>query len=329
MWMQARLIVLTLLVTGLIWFYADQAIKETGTLTVQLELPSLSQVDANITSPPDRAIELSISGAAKNLARAMGELDKQQTITLNPPTTEPGSHTIELLPLVQQDGFLAKYRLTLNSISPPQAEVFMDKIVTRKMKIEADTPVGVEFIREPVFDPEFVALRYPSLRDKDLPSGDVIIISMAKFTNSAPGTPVELTIPVPLPLDGASITLEPPSTTLRMTLKKRLVDKELEDSISVEVKMSASQVGHYTVEFKGGIADEFIKPTLTGPPEVMAMLRPNQVSAYIEVTVEDIEASKGSEDWRETAVKFDLPSPDISLKPGTEHPREFRVRPVE
>jgi hypothetical protein len=335
MWVQIKLIFLTIVVTGLIWFYADQAIKETETLVLTATVTSGKDLIPRIVKPSGGNVEVVVKGSAKDISRARkdSQSGKLGSFTIALADLDYGAHSIDLRSRVEDSAMFSDRNLVLVSVSPVELVVDVDKKVRREVKLAPVKPVGVQFVDGPTFDPPAVTVEYPFSREKDLRVEEGIMIGIADYVaGQAAGERLIRRVPMPVSLGDQKspvpVECYPKQVSLRLTLQSSQFEDFLSDSIPVRLLVAPDLIGKYEVEFKQGDAAKFDRPKVKGPREVLAALTPQDVHAYILLARDDVKESVANpEKWLSRPIQYNFPSQEVSLV-GQPTLVDVRARPA-
>lgn len=308
---QIRLILWTLALTVLIWFYANQASHSTTTLLVpvKLVLPeagspwALRVVDAPADQPNVKHVKMTVRGP-KQAIRLL-ETDNAQgqfvlTVKLGEQLT-PGRTNRNLYADLSSSPELLQRGLTLQEVVPETVEFEVDRYV--KVPVEFRPAAGSfesALIGKPVIQEQVTTRVLEGKAGKDisiyplaLPLEDAIREALQRQTNETDG-PLSLRFPVSLQRarTPTEATFEPPvvHVTVQLQAQSRIERKTVRP-LSVMVKAQDFFDG-YEIEWEDKTGAQFTQSVICRVPlsklELFRQLDSTEILAFVVIDSSDL-----------------------------------------
>lgn len=349
---QLRLILSTVALTVLIWFYANQASLSTTTLMVPVKLVlteagspwALRVVDAPPDQPDIRQVKMTVRGP-KQAIRLLETENAQGRFMLRVKLAEqltPGRTSRSLYADLSGSSDLLQRGLTLKELSPEAVEFEVDRYV--KVPVEFKTAAGAfenALVGKPVVQEQVTARVLESKVGEDavsfpiaLPLEDEIKEALQKQPTDADG-PLAVTFPVSLQQVRTPVeaVFEPSvvNVTVQLQAQSRIVSKTVRP-LSVMVKAQDFFDG-YEIEWEDKTGAQFTQSINCRVPvskmELFRQLHSTEVLAYVIIDSSDLppEAAAGSPaatlpapvaptaTYRTKQVHFVLPAGFEDVKP--------------
>jgi len=149
-----------LLVSVLIWIYADMQHTETQEITAYVVLYTTNP-DQTITSPTRIKVVFTLVGSRKNLEAFRDKHSNRDLLKFDLAKAGPGSGgAIPTLKILRQTPDLVKLGLSVQSVSPETIEVRLDEVVEHDVPVEF-VPTGRAIAGPPTVTPPRIKIRVP------------------------------------------------------------------------------------------------------------------------------------------------------------------------
>lgn len=301
--------------TLLIWFYADQAGTRSEDYVVWLSLRPPGSAQWRFADPnSERArVRITLSGTTGALGDVREDLDKNTlrftyVIEADPPS---GPYRVGLLEKLDSFEEVRRRGLTVRNVDPPAVTVLIDRFVTKELPVvaRADT---FKIVQTTTVAPPTVQVTMPESQIDKLEQTEIIaniealeahralIREHLMSSESKPGEGIGLQdVPLVRP-PGAILDYE--RVFVRAVIEQREQSKLLR-SVYVRFDVSADQWRGYDLEVKDN-ADLALEVKVRGPSDLIASLTPQDVRAYVEIKTGDAIRTEG---WLTRTVNFVLP----------------------
>ncbi len=287
-----RTALIVVLLTGLIWFFADQAATDSKTISIQLSVHSPGTDYIIVGNDPDPLrFEVTFRAPRGVIRQIDDELRVRPlapTFVLDrPDRNQPYAKlTFESIKVFQQLDAVRQRGLSITSVHPASFSVEIDSMVRRTMRIKPEFGEMVVEYEEP--KPPAVDVILPSRMADELP-GDTLAVDVARYVDA--GKPdqlqhpsVELRWPQPGP-QAKFVRFEPSSFDIRFRLKDTTAQRTFQ-SVPVSFSATYEVLSRYTpvpvdpAEFRPDIV-------VAGPKQLIDNLRKEDIKLVVDVYASD------------------------------------------
>lgn len=298
---------IVVLLTGLIWFFADQADTASKTITLRLAVQPPSSAYLVMAQEPE-ALQFEVTFSASRAV--IDEMDKQlQTKPLNPTfvmgkpekDAKRARQTFESIKVLSQLDAIRRPGLTITSVRPEMFTVEIDSMVRRPMRIKPEFGEMVVDAGDP--KPVSVEVILPSTMADEL-SGDTLAVDVTRYVDaSKPNELQHPTVELQWSQSGPKAKLvrfEPASFDIRFKLKDTTAPRTFR-SVPVSFSATYEVLSRYTpvpldkAEFLPDI-------TVAGPRQLVENLRKEDIQLVVQVYGSD-EANIGQPISRQIKIQ--------------------------
>ena len=321
------------LVTLLIWVYADMEHTNTQTVMITLQLDSGDPAKLTILSSPTHSLNATLSGSKSSLDQLRRKLARQgNTLTCDVSDVTPGKPVLLTADRLLRDQTLLK-GIRIDRVDPPGVEVQLDPVVHIRNVMVTLASQGAELTNPPAPQPVDILVsqsRWKEIQlalDGTLPT---LVTQQIDLSALARGKTVPVSASVIPLLEGVEVTCTPAKLTFPVQI--RSATETLSLPVAVEVATPAAWAMAEDPTWKDYMlvtnpASEW-RPTLTVIGSKRDLL-PENIRANVRLTDDD---KKPVEGWIERTVSIDL-SPGTSLRlqgaaPTVQFRLEKRPAPV-
>lgn len=314
MWKHLQTLAFVVVVTALIWVFAESESLTRRTLDVDLSFTASAEVlrAVRLADPNFKGrVQLELVGSTG----AVTELERRlsRPLALRPGgesfPTEPGERTIDLREILRATPGIGDRGVTFARVEPPTIRVNVDELREVQAKVIVEVADG-ELDGPAEVLPPTVTLRAP-VRLLAAADSDPIVtarIERAALTGMVPGR-AELVKNVPLRPGLAfagdpDVSVAPAQTDVRLKLLSRTTSLQVA-SVPVHIQVAAEEFNLWEVRVRD--TDRFIRDVrVTGPAEVVDQVRRGEIKlrAVVALSFEELEQGVASKD----AVFSQLPS---------------------
>ncbi len=312
-----KTVLAVLVLTLLIWLYADQASSFTDDQMVWVSFRAPGSAKWRLADPnSERApVVVTFAGPTRSVRELQQDVQEGQFRLAYVVEADPPSGPYRIDQLAAKLDALEEVRrrgLRVLKVNPPEVTVQVDRLATRELPVvaKADT---FKIVQTTNIAPPTVKVTLPESQSDKLDQPEIVaniealeahqalIRKHLSATDFKPGQPLELEdVPLVRP-PGAILDREWVSVT---AVIERRDQTKLLRSVIVRFDVSFDQWRKYDLEVKDN-ADLAFELAVRGPSDVIASLTPQDVRAYIEISTSDAIKTEG---WLTRAVKFDLPA---------------------
>lgn len=343
---QVKLLVMTVVLTAIVWVYADQSSQGnvSGLVTVKLIAADPNDLLPIVDSPGSRTdaetgtarIRVDFGGPKAAIRRYSndergGTTDFQIRI---PDDWTSGRRSLNLTDALNHSSELRERGLHAISTSPATLEVTIDRWTTATFTVQADAgPLAANVSGPIVLQPKTVAGR---LRASDLArlatADPVVVVPVQEWLRDAQGKVGPIMIPLPRTIRDIPVEFQPAEVSFSAILTQRTVSRRL-SPIALSVMLNPDMMGQYKVIW-GDAGDRIQAINVRVPPDRAESLSPQDVHAFVVIGREDIApkptdttgtTGSGTEGWVTRTVQFvfppgyedvriEGPSPNVTLK---------------
>ena len=307
--------------TLLIWIYAEQG-QEVGkqdvSASIEIQSTDPSRV-VTLLSPPEKLITCDLWGPQSNLDRISESLAPGNPLIVSiDPSIPLGEHEIETLPNIENDRRFKDLGITVQKASPAFLRVFVDKLVTREVPVEA--PPGLLSVETAIFTPPTIRITGPSQALDRITSEKGHLSVVADITNlpmlNSPGQHAPVSVSL-IPPDAEGVTIDPQTVQATLTVKESDVTYTA-TNLPILLMADNVVVNDYKIGF-----DPPIYPAvkLVGPPDKIDEIAQHQVHpiAALQINSDDVKNPRMKD-----LIILGLP-PDVRLAPGENPQVSFTV----
>ncbi len=330
-----QLILSTLLLTALIWVYADRQGHEFYTTTVPVTITPTDpgsgfviRVEEAGGRADTRPFKIEVRGpksATRDLERDDRAGQFRLAVKLDSPAV--GIQSRDLFTELSRAPELRERGLTLQSVSPQTITFEVDRLRNIDVQVQVDPGVfEKELIGKPLVDPETVTARVleskvpgGTLPPVKLPIDQIIAGELEKPTADDNDRGINMTFPVQLrsTWPGLEATFQPASVKVTVSMKQRTVPELISPIPLQTVRKARDASSLYQIEWedKSG-AQKTQALNVLIPIEKRGRLKPQDVLALLIIEDEDLPKPPAgvattqpltSEGWITRAVRFVLP----------------------
>jgi hypothetical protein len=328
---QLRTLLLVGFITALVWLMAESESLRTEKLRPEVrfrvppDAPRLVRVEPGqeFSGTVTVTIEGPTAAVDALAARARGTIDLEPGMVGVP--AEPGRHSVNLADALRAHEYFRDSSVTITSVDPPSATVWVDEVVAREASVKIETPEGALLAGVADVKPPKVEVRLPeSIARTAAPPGTELTLT-ARLTpealaNLPAGRRIAVTVPLTLPptLQSDAVRVSPPQVNVELTLRSRAAST-IVPNVPVYVRVAPTEVGVWDVDLapEGRVLTDV---TITGPADQVDQFRapPEPPGAapkvkligYVPLSFEELEKAATSGQPLEKDVAFcDVPTP--------------------
>jgi hypothetical protein len=309
--------------TLLIWVYAEQQ-QQVALPYVQASFEVRSS-DPNRTvtliSPKEKQIECDLWGPHSNLEHVRDSLTVNNPLMIDIDASTPlGQQSIPTLQKIENNSRFRDEGITVEKASPDYIQVFIDKLETKEVPIEA--PSGLLSLQSATFTPATVNITGPATVLEKGGLSVVADIAGLPILNS-PGQHAPVAVPLVLMPADSRDQVNLSANTVQATLSVKDADVPYTaTNVPVNIVATPDFLNRYKVVFDDPLmAQLYPSIALVGPPEQIEQLSTKQVSpiAALEIDNDDVKAPKTKK-----LMILNLP-PGVRLAPGQDPEISFTV----
>jgi hypothetical protein len=304
-----RTLFATLLLSSLVWLYADQINSETIEELVTLEIApqSGSELLVELQEPVSGQLQVVFSGPRDQLEGLRRDLGTGKFKLIYYVTGDEAKDEFLVKDPRELVGSLIRKEYKSISVdeikSVSQIKIYVDHLITATIPVKVETGANIK-TKALVVTPLEVKVLLPKSVYQNLYETEKFIV--LDLENELQGRPEELMIDenfaLPQKLAGQPVVTDPTRVRVQLTIDRQLRNKTFEiPSTSVQVQGPIDLLAKYRVD----IRDQQIMVTLQGPADIIKNIKPQDISAYIILTVDDMLPPRSSYFPRE--LKFVLP----------------------
>lgn len=288
---------IVVLLTGLIWFFADRADMDSKTISLRLAVqppssnylvmsqdPEPLQFDVTFTAP---------RGVIGDLEKELGARPLSLTYMLDKSDKEAryAKLPFESIKVLSQLDGIRKRGMSITSVRPATFSVEIDTMIHRTMQIKPE--FGEMVVEAEAPKPDRIDVILPSKMAEEL-AGDTLAVDVTRYVDASKpdawqAGKVELQWPRTSP-QAKIVRFEPGTFDIRFKLKDTTTPRTFQ-SVQVSFSVAPDVLSRYTpapvepAEFRPDI-------TVTGPKQLIDNLRKEDIKLAVEVYSSD-EASVG------------------------------------
>ena len=329
----AKLLIMTVMLTAVIWTTADRMVNESATIgaTIQV-LPPFGTDDVLVDTLQSRPkVQLKVAGPR----RVIGELLAVAPVEIKIRMTEgrTGKVAVPLLEVIEEQ-WTAFPKLSLVSVSPPDLVITVDRRVTTEVPILL-RPVNVPCDVAPKLSQPFTRLRIresvlAGRKTEDLPSIDITADVERLLRDQPVGRPITFAVPLSMRAYGPDAILEPAVMEVTATITAQQRTATL-PTVPILLAVSFPNMGWPVQAVTRDDEGERLRlmtrsVSVTGPREAIDKLLRKETRVYgiVQLKQQDLQ-SPGT--WQTVVPDFYLPPHVVLAEPP--EPVEFVLRSVE
>ena len=308
-----RTLGVVLLVSVLVWLFAEGAVVQTETMTARLRVVPPTGEELALEPSGTVAVKVLFRGSSAGLQRVADALSgTAMEVALPSDLIGGGEETLSLERLLMSETRLGQLGVEIVDTEPRTLSLRAIPLVTRAMKIEVDDG-GLELSVVPRLTVGEVRVTMPAARAAAMGDGEgVLRVSLAALAeqNLPVGQPLsrELRIEVPEGLRSPWTRLERDTVGVVFTLRERRVQLVLGE-VPVFLSIPPSLLERYRVRLAGGRETLETPLTLSGPAGTIGRIRERQarVRAEVRPTAAELEAILAGDSESKLVVSLELP----------------------
>lgn len=335
---QVKLIAATLVLSIVVWIYADQSSQSRVSAEVWVRLTARPGWLPIVRLPAQQAtqdasvvrVRAELAGPKAATRRLAGEeqVGRIELTVPVPDTWGTGEHPIDLVEALNKSQKLLDRGLHVESVAPESVTVLLDEWATETFRVVVDAgPFKKSLEQDVIVIPSRVQGRFrKSLRSRFGDAEPIVAVNVQSWLAGAAGQVGPIKVALPDTVSGVPVTFEPREVAFTAVLTKTEPIKLAR--IVVDVKVPPDMLGHYTVTFADE-GDRLQDASVLLPADQADILRPEDVTAYVQIRPEDAQAAPGTgtadgEGWVMREVHFVFPegfdavlagdAPQIKLK---------------
>lgn len=337
-----QLVASTLVLTVLVWAYADRATRADlpvwTPLRVMADAPGSDVLvimpDPLLGHPDTQRVKMTLSGPraaiqALEADHARGEFGVTVTVSGD---LANGEHTRDLFVDLGRAPELVRRGLTLVDVEPKSLTFEVDRYVRREVTLTADAGAYTEMLTgTPVFEPARVTARVRRSQLGDLtppalpvPLAEAIGAALASRpeTPESPEDPLTLTVPLRSSAwQGMDATFTPSTVAVTLSLRRGAARERLDvKPLGVTILSAEFLDGGYAIEWEDETVRLGVVMYVRVPSAKLERFRrldPRAFRAYVIIDDQDVQAAGGAT-FRSKPVHLDAPDGFEDVKPAGE-----------
>lgn len=290
MWNEIKLLMVTAVITLLVWFYAAQLDTTQESAPVLLTVVPPPESDLYVRADEGFPIRVSVRLLGPNAAmRMLRSRLAGEPLAVRwpvPPETPTGRRRIRTTEILASHPLFDELGLRVIGAVPEMITIDVDRYlrhtVTVQPKVNAYRVLG-----EPSADPPRVQLRLleSQWRNRLADLQTIPLLLDPYLRNQPEGRPLEFDVPLPTLLEGLPVLPDPPHVRVRVVLKERTMERSLAPVV-LKFAVSPELWESYRIELpdKGALTREV---RVVGPEEIVARLEPQDLLGIIDVSLAD------------------------------------------
>ncbi len=305
-----------IIVTALIWIYADMEFTDETSVAVMLKLNTGESQQLELLSKKEYSLKFNISGSKSSLEEFERELSNKSWV-LNYDVSQnykAGKNLIPAAELLEAATKLKEKGISIKAVQPSAIEMNLDKIeeiagIPVKLQTTGatlETPPAVQTV-----DIKVPASQWKLIKERLDGKAPTLTTNPVNLSELKPGISNEVEATVLKTIEGISVT--PVPATVKFDVRIILASDIQTIPVSVQILTPAAWADPTDKTWQEYIlnrqapADWRLKLEVEGPKKE---LKPENVTAYIQLTDGD---KKPTSSWLEREVIITFP-PDMNLK---------------
>lgn len=237
--------------------------------------------------------------------------------------TLPGAHTLDLREVLRATQDFKDSGLTIRKVEPATAQVTIDEVASRDVRVEVRTPVG-DLEGLPEATPRTVRVVAPAREIARLTEASTVVAGVddATWSRLVPGRKeiipgVRLSLPAELEASRRA-RLEPPTVDVVLTVKSRTATVVV-PGVPVHLRVAPGELAKFDIDINEQDRT-LIDVTVSGPADLIRQIedRSLPVIAFVALSFEELERGIASKDAQFTnvpggALKFEVANRAVRL----------------
>ncbi len=281
----------TLVLTCLIWIYADQenVVTSTEVVTLLVAPQSGSDLSVDLQDPPTGQLRVTFAGPRadlEELRRTLGQGKFKPTYTVTPEEAHGDTLVKDATEIISSNLRTQFRTITIQDVQPAQVKIFLDPMITVPMPVRVNT--GTTKTTIPVVTPNKVKVTmsqsaYQKLYDSD----KFLVVDLEnELRNKVEDQEINEEFPLPRLVLGQEVATSPSQVKVQLKVQQQSITRLFTIS-QIKVMGPPDLLARYKVD----IRDSQITVALKGPPELINNLKPQNpqnVIAYIQLDADDM-----------------------------------------
>jgi hypothetical protein len=312
----------TVVLSCLVWMYADQITTEPTVELVPLQVTSqsVSQFTVELQEPASGQLQVTFSGPRADLEmlkRDLGTGKFKPVYSVKETEVKEENLVKDAAEII--NAYLRKDYPTISvqETKPAQIKIFVDQMVTVTMPIRVTS--GITKTTTPVITPREVKVTLSKASLDTLnPTERFIVVDIEnELRNKVEDRAIDEDFAIPQAILGQSIVTTPTRVRINLRIQRQFLTKTF-DLSRIEVMGPAELLAKYRVD----IRDPQITVALKGPTEQINNLNPKNILAFIILEPEDIRPGGA---FFPRQVQFKFPEGFEGIKPDEKTARRPEV----
>jgi len=328
MWTQFKILAATLVLTAIIWVYADQASQGTYNTVVRLKMVAGSDAEAlpTILTPTAQAsgevdvakLRVVLAGPKGAIQRVSGS-ERGGVLELKlrlPDNWTSGERRLDLMDAMNRSQDLLEKGLHVTSVVPSSIDIMIDRLTTVNFAVEPDLGTYARTGQNPVIRPASVQGTFrQSLLKQIGPGAPVVLLPVQDVLRDAKGTVGPVMIPLPSTVREVPVDFKLQQVEFSAVLSQKTTMKTLTRVAVSVLPRNSDMIGQYEVKW-ADTGDRFQTITVQVPTDRAESLKAEDVTAYVVISSDDLTqtpdrptatgAATGG--WVTRAVQFTFPA---------------------
>ncbi len=281
-------VMMTVVLSCLIWMYADQINSEnlTETVTLQVASPTTS-MNVELQEPVSGQFQVTFTGPREQLERLKRDMGSGRFKPVYSILPEEANGDLVVKDCVDVLNSLIRNHYNAVSVietKPAQIKVFVDHMIMVKMPVQVYT--GNTKTTPPVVIPDKVdVLISKTFNEEQLSDGDrMIVVNIENhLLNKPEDQAIDEEFPLPQVILGSPIITDPTRVRIKLGIQRQFNTRSI-DIPRIQILGPVDLLSKYYVD----IRDPQVSVSLKGPVELIKNLKPQDIKAYLELEPEDM-----------------------------------------
>lgn len=278
----------TIVLTVLIWMYADQLNNENVTDLVNLQVLAPSGADFNVTiqEPENGQVQAIFTGPREQFERFRRDLESGKFTLKYYVTPEDATSNVYVKDTTDILNSLLRKNYAGVSVlesKPPLVKGTIDHMITVTMPVRVTT--GSTKTSTPVISPEKVKVQISKAVYQELKKGEQFIV--VDIENELQNKPEEKSIdeefPLPQTILGKPVITDPTRVRIQLAIQQQFQTASFDIS-RIQILGPVDLLAKYRVDIK----DSQITVVVRGPEDIIRTLHPQDIEAYLEIEPDDM-----------------------------------------
>ena len=327
---QAKLLAMTVGLTVLIWIFADQLLRESDTMLVNIRPVSAGAPGMNVSSPQGRSapFRVKVSGPRKLIARKTGSSPPSVDLPISERPT--GRYSLELRRELEfvPETFAG---LSVDSVEPEAMEVLVDHKVTVSMPVRVDSGT-FDFAVKPTVEPVEVEVTISEIALRGLapdspgipPEKQQVTLTTERYLSEfPPGELFSREVALDQRVGNIEVRLRPSQVRLVARLRERLKQATI-PAVPISFQAGPAVFNRYLIASQDNFTLLTQSITIKGPDEVVERIVSGQIKVFGVIMLTTPQAQE-VDAFQRIIPSFVLP-PGVALV-DEPTPVEFRLLP--